>query len=157
MVYINCIEHKRQTQVARALVSQLKVHHDVQHKPTIPCCSHIASLLLLKNQSNKRSKDESYTGAAGTGNIDLLEQLPRLIRGTTSVYVVLDAADALLEPHVLPFLQRTKELLDLNMGIIVITQLPWGCAQFVGRAAAVPVPAVVHFPQYTDEQASAVC
>lgn len=78
------------------------------------------------------------------------------MRGNTSAYIVLDAAEAMLDTHALPYLQRVKELLDLRLGIILITQLPWGSAHFAGRAAAVPAPAVVHFPQYTDVQATAV-
>lgn len=150
MVYINCMEHKKQGQILRVMVSQLKVcnvsHTDVLHH-------------TQQKQTHKRKKTDKKTDNSadmGATHIDVLQHLAELLPSNASAYIVLDAPEHLEDPSLVSMLHRIPELLDVRMGIILISQLPWGSQHFRGKAAALPMPAVVHMPQYDAEQATAV-
>lgn len=112
---------------------------------------------ILCLQTHKRKKKAETYMSNESSNIDVFQHLPQLLANNASAYVILDAPEHLEDQAVVPLLQHLPELLDVRMGLLIISQLPWGNEHLRGRVSALPMPAIVHMPQYTAEQATTVC
>ncbi|KAK9916502.1 hypothetical protein WJX75_003462 [Coccomyxa subellipsoidea] len=104
--------------------------------------------ILNRLKGKKRKSADGYCGEGKSEQTaECLVQLQGAARGPVK-YIVLDHVERLRESDILAVLLRLRELTGANIGLILISQLAWGCNAFEFDTQRCRRPHMIHFPGY---------
>lgn len=117
----------------------------------------LASVLYQLN-GGKRHRENGFEASTRCDTLtDFMNALPQAASRHKGVcWIVLDAAHRLASSEVLTALTRAPDTTGANVGVILISTLPWGSGRFSKDTQNLQPPVNVHFPAYTQAQLSKV-
>ncbi|CAL8467061.1 g6597 [Coccomyxa elongata] len=120
--YVSCVEYGEPKALLQAVLNRLK--------------------------GKKRKSADGYCGEGRSEQIaECLVSLQGAAKGPMK-YIVLDHVERIRESDVLAVLLRLRELTGATIGLILISQVAWGCNAFEFDTQRCRRPHLIHFPGY---------
>lgn len=143
-IYIDCVQYSSSRMLYRVLVKKLT--------------------RSLKRRQQTQASKVLLMSRAITNASQLVTHLNEIVEKgvcTTKVWVVLDRAERMCKEGVLPVLDRISETTGMDLGVIMISRLPWSSGIFMEGhkrgSKCMREPYVVEFPPYNDNELKSIC
>lgn len=143
------------TSILRDLLQALALKHAYVNCNYVSRVRATATSIYHQLRGTKRQRDEGYDfyGSRCDSTSDFLLKLPTVAPANKPpCWIVLDNAQRLAGTELLTALMRVKETTGANVGLILISPLPWASGAFSRDAFSAVQPISVEFSAYTAKQ-----
>jgi Cdc6-like AAA superfamily ATPase len=152
-VFVSGLTSTGKTAVVRALAGALGLRHAYVNCREASRTRPLLDSVLHQLKGGKRRREEGYEGTVRCDSAAaFLQALPAAAgRRPGPAWIVLDEAQRLAGTDLLTTLLAARETTGADVGLLLISSLPWGGGAFVSPGHSTPPPCQVPFPAYRPE------
>jgi origin recognition complex subunit 5 len=123
-----------------------------------PLSLRIPKIRINYLQGAKRRRDDGYDAGTRCDTLsDFLQLAPTIAPRTAApAWIALDNAHRLAGTDLLAALARIRDSTGANIGVILISSVPWAGGRFSRDSHGAPAPVQVAFPAYSPDQLLAI-